>query len=129
MEKGIFDKIKFEGTLKTSKITGKLLKYNRTPLTNKIYANAIGKKIVHPISINWSYLYRGKVARTKMKKKQTIIILKLKKIAGEINLAKRSIGALQPPKNSKTKIADINNILLYSAKKNSANIIELYSTL
>jgi hypothetical protein len=38
-------------------------------------------------------------------------------------------GASHPPKNSKAVTADNHSILLYSAKKNIANVIEEYSTL
>jgi len=38
-------------------------------------------------------------------------------------------GANHPPKNNIAKIADIKIILLYSAKKNIAKIIEEYSVL
>jgi len=34
----------------------------------------------------------------------------------------------QPPRKKVTQIADINNILLYSPKKNIAKVIEEYST-
>ena len=42
---------------------------------------------------------------------------------------KKEKGGNHPPKKSKTIIVDINNILLYSPKKNIAKIIEEYSTL
>ena len=39
------------------------------------------------------------------------------------------VGANQPPRNKIVKIVDINIILLYSAKKNIAKIIDEYSVL
>ena len=39
-----------------------------------------GKKTFHPKAINWSYLYRGKDARTQTNKNNIPIILKEKKL-------------------------------------------------
>jgi hypothetical protein len=44
-------------------------------------------------------------------------------------LSIKGIGESQPPKNKIVNIADINNMLLYSPRKNMAKIIEEYSTL
>jgi hypothetical protein len=54
--------------------------------------------------------------------------LKLKKKAPGIQFKKRN-GDNQPPKKNITIIVAINNILLYSPKKNIAKIIDEYSTL
>jgi len=55
-----------------------------------------------------------------------IFILKIRG-AGSI-AGNRKLGN-HPPKNKITRTADINNILLYSPKKNIAKIIDEYSTL
>lgn len=41
----------------------------------------------------------------------------------------KAIGDPQPPKNNVAVIAESHNILLYSARKNIANVIDEYSTL
>ena len=103
-------------------------KNRRIPVRKTKNDKLTGKNIFHPIFINWSYRYRGKVARTRTNKKQIIIILILK-IIGIDNQTVKNHGANHPPKNKATKIVDINNILLYSAKKNIAKIIDEYSVL
>lgn len=62
-----------------------------------------------------------------MYKKQKIITFKLNQKPG-IKPTNGNIGN-QPPKNNNTMIVAINNIFVYSPKKNIAKIIEEYSTL
>jgi hypothetical protein len=87
-----------------------------------------GKNTFHPISISWSYLYRGKVARTRTKRKQNITTLKANHKGGASGSGKSKKG-YQPPKNRIVIIADMRSMLLYSPRKNIAKIIEEYSTL
>jgi len=68
------------------------------------------------------------VARTKIKRKQKITVFNAKKTSPGIQF-KKAKGASQPPKKKITISADIIIILLYSAKKNIAKLIDEYSTL
>lgn len=88
-----------------------------------------GRKIFQPISINWSYLYRGKVARTRMYKKLNTDILNAKASDAKNPDWTVTRGISHPPIKIKQIRLDINNILLYSPRKNKANAIEPYSTL
>jgi hypothetical protein len=69
------------------------------------------------------------VALTKINKKHkpTIFILNIR--GCEITKDIIFNGTNQPPKNRIAKIADIKIMLLYSAKKNMANMIDEYSVL
>ena len=60
-----------------------------------------------------------------MKKKREALIKKAKEFGKKL----KKLGHHQPPKNRITKKIPINNILLYSAKKNKAKITPEYSTL
>jgi hypothetical protein len=82
-----------------------------------------GKNTFHPITINWSNLYRGTFARTNINQNAINTILIEKINSGKI--PKKP----QPPKNKITKRADIRNIFEYSPKKKAANNIPEYSTL
>lgn len=100
----------------------------REPAIKIKYANVIGKKIFQPKFINWSYLKRGNAALTQTKIKEYNVTLPANQnVSGMI--AKKFKGANQPPKKSIVFSPDIINILLYSPKKNIANVIEEYSTL
>lgn len=59
-------------------------------------------------------------------KKQITIVLR---INHAIEFGSKLIGANQPPKKQIAIITDNHNMLLYSARKNSANVIAEYSTL
>jgi len=78
--------------------------------------------------INWSYRYLGKVALTKTNIKHITTILNAIQIGAGMKKSNIRRGN-QPPQKRTTLMADINNMLLYSPKKNIANIIEEYSTL
>jgi hypothetical protein len=54
------------------------------PEKNKTKPNVRGKKIFHPININWSKRNLGKFARTKIKRKLIKIILIIKKKSCQI---------------------------------------------
>jgi hypothetical protein len=101
---------------------------SKIAIKNNKYPVVMGRKIFHPIFINWSYRYRGNAARTSINKKQNIVSFILKIISGLIQLKHIRPGN-QPPKNKIVIKVDINSILLYSPKKNIAKIIEEYSTL
>jgi hypothetical protein len=66
------------------------------------------------------------LARTLIIIKHTIIVFKISQ-NGE--LGSKLIGESHPPKKQIAIITDNHNILLYSAKKNKANVIAEYSTL
>ena len=51
------------------------------------------------------------------------------KINQKLDADKATIGESHPPRNKIDVIADNHSILLYSAKKNMAKVIEEYSTL
>ena len=76
--------------------------------------------------ISWSYLKRGKVALTKIYKKTIKHNLKQNQNSYGKKF-KFKIGH-HPPKKKITIKEDINNILLYSPKKNIAKVIAEYST-
>jgi len=59
-------------------------------------------------------------------KKQTTSVFR---INHKLECGRIPTGASQPPKNNSEVSADNHNILLYSAKKNIANVIDEYSTL
>ena len=89
-----------------------------------------GKKIFHPIDISCAYLYRGNVARTRINKKQKKVIFNEKKnIDNHAQLSEKKTGTDHPPQKNVDIRVDINNILLYSPRKNIAKIIDEYSTL
>ncbi len=93
-------------------------------------ARVKGKKIFQPKRINWSYLKRGKAARTKTNKNITAVIFKEKhKIPSKKCINNKSKGICQPPKNNIVNNELIKSILPYSPRKNRANPIEAYSTL
>jgi len=79
-------------------------------------APVIGRKAFQPISINWSYLYRGRVARTRTKK-----------IHGAAALNARTNGAKpvrpinsHPPRKRIQKKTEIRIMFAYSPRKNIA---------
>ena len=84
---------------------------------------AKGKKTFHPITINWSNLYLGTLARIKINIKETATIL-IENINSGSTPKK-----FQPPKNKIMNKADIKNIFEYSPKKKVANKIPEYSIL
>ena len=80
--------------------------------------------------INWSYLYRGKVARVTIKKITPKASFKLNhKLPGKKVKGNKFTKGNQPPKNSIETKALIKSILAYSPKKNKAKVIAEYSTL
>ncbi len=101
-----------------------------------MFASASGKKRRQPRSINWSYRKRGHIQRTQMNNSRNPNTF-ARKIAmcamppGSVVAvwSRPNYGSVQPPKNSVTIIADARIMFAYSPMKNSANLIELYSTL
>ena len=87
-----------------------------------------GNNTFHPRNINWSTLNLGRVHLNqiwiKTKKNDLDINQNNPQIGPPINSPK---GEFQPPKNIRVVIAATINILAYSAKKNIANFIPLYS--
>lgn len=100
------------------------------PTENKKYPNDNGRKLFHPMYINWSYLYLGKVARVTIKNMTPSTTFKLNHMLPG-NKTKGNIVTIgsQPPKNSVDTKALIKSILAYSPKKNKAKVIAEYSTL
>lgn len=105
------------------------------PLKQKITENIIntkqkenGKKIFQHNRISWSTRYRGKDARTQIKKKRTKEVFK-PKIKGSIRKARKKEKDNQPPTKSKIVSKLIKIIEPYSAKKKRAKPIDAYSTL
>ena len=99
------------------------MKVNNNPAAKINPPSEIGKKAFQPKYINWSYLYRGKEARTQIKenKKNTNFIPKIKE--------KILLLGNQPPKNNMTIKLLINIIFAYSPMKNKAKPAAAYSTL
>jgi hypothetical protein len=107
-----------------------MLKQIRTLAVKTINPKVSGRKHFHPIFISWSYLYLGKPALANIKNITPIIILMLsQKLPGKELNGNTSKGGSQPPKNSKVANVLINNMLAYSPRKKSANVIAEYSTL
>lgn len=98
-------------------------------------AQTSGNKIFQPSAINWSYLKRGKVARTHINKKITNHNFNPYQIhAGTVKgknekiAEKNGIGS-QPPRKIITNKFDITITCKYSPKNKKAKVIEEYSTL
>src|SRR3978361_1735431 len=75
---------------------------------------------------------RGSVPRSQMKKKRKPRTLRTNQIIGNQPLLApsqidRGHGARQPPRNSVVASAETVTMLMYSARKNRANLIEEYS--
>src|SRR5688572_32582137 len=100
-----------------------------------MYASARGSMNFQPSDISWSYLKRGNVHRTHMKKKRKNRSF-AKKMSTErmvshpLNgpmLSRGVNGTSYPPKNSVTISALAVTMFAYSAMKKSENFIALYS--
>lgn len=92
--------------------------------------NEKGKNTFHPKLISWSYRKRGRQALITMKRtiKKPIFNPNQTEPGTRVN-GNTSIIGNQPPKKRIAVSALINNILVYSPKKNRANPIAEYSTL
>src|SRR5262245_40920853 len=106
----------------------------RTVATTAIHNSEIGISTFHPNRMNWSYRSRGSVPRSQMKTNMKTHSLAMNQITGhQPSFAPDQIGppsgqgACQPPRNSVVANAATVNMLMYSARKNSANLSELYS--
>ena len=89
----------------------------------------MGRKTFQPSLINWSYRYRGRVARTHKKQKSIKVIFSKNQITPGIWFNGFILnGGSQPPKNRMLAIALINIIAAYSPRKNKAKGIDEYST-
>lgn len=92
------------------------------------HANDNGSKVFQPKIINWSNLNRGNVDLIQINEK--IITKTFRAKWNEDGIINVNIGiGNQPPKNTITIKKLIKIIFEYSAKKNSAKLIEEYSTL
>ena len=92
------------------------------------YPIETGKKTFHPKYINWSYRYRGNIARITTYRITKIQIFTPNQKEPGIK-DKLSIGGNHPPKNKITFNELIINIFEYSANENNAKVIAEYSTL
>src|ERR1700712_18234 len=102
--------------------------------TSTIHTSEIGTRIFQPSVMNWSYLMRGSVPRSQTKTNMnTRILMKNQTRVIQPSFAPgiREIGhgARQPPRNSVVAIAETLIMLMYSARKNSPNRIDVYSVL
>lgn len=100
------------------------------PTENNRYPKESGRKLFHPIYINWSYLYLGKVARVTIKNvtpRATFILNQT--LPGKRVKGTRLITGNHPPKNKVDTKALIKSMLAYSPKKNKAKVMAEYSTL
>ena len=104
------------------------MKINTILNINKTKPRTIGKNIFQHKRINWSTRYRGKDARTQIKKNRINDVLNAK-TNGSIKNNQEIVIDNHPPKNIKTVNRLIAIIEPYSAKKNNANPILEYSTL
>ena len=100
-------------------------------IKNKKKPQDIGKIFFQHKSINWSNLYLGNIALTIINWQATNINLNIKKKETPIKKVKflKKKKGNQPPKKKITNIAEFNNILVYSPKKNKAKFIAEYSKL
>ena len=99
-----------------------------------IQTKVIGINIFQPNLIIWSYLYLGNVALNHKKLNIKIDDFNISHIVpgiidkyDPIKLL-GEIGDNHPPKNITTHRNDTRIMFAYSAKKNNANLIPLYST-
>ena len=107
-----------------------MLKQIKILAVETINPKVSGRKHFHPMFISWSYLYLGRPALANMKNITPAIILMLnQKLPGKILNGDTSKGGSQPPKNSKVANVLISNMLAYSPRKKSANVMAEYSTL
>src|SRR5438270_5968315 len=93
------------------------------------FATASGNKNFHPKAISWSYRKRGSVPRTQMYR-----IMKQKTFATNQNTGRIAcrmggpkIGPCQPPRKSSVARHPTVIMFAYSAMKNMANFMALYS--
>lgn len=91
-----------------------------SPVINILNSES-GNKNFQPKCINWSYLSLGNVDRIQMKKNKHPDNLSINQTTGGKN------GPCHPPRKNVTAIADTVIILAYSAMKNIANFMLLYS--
>src|SRR5260364_170288 len=82
----------------------------------------MGIKTFQPRSINWSKRESGKVARAQIKMERSRKTLNASQKTPGIN-DRNANGASQPPRKSVAVSAEMTIILIYSARKNSANAI------
>src|SRR4051794_21047164 len=100
---------------------------------NRIQTRPTGTSTFQPNCMNWSYRSRGSVPRSQTKKKMPRTTLATNHSIGhQPELAPAQIveignGARQPPRNSVAASAETVTMLMYSARKNSANFSDEYS--
>src|SRR3972149_3654242 len=91
-----------------------------------MFMREMGIRTFHPMVINWSYLYLGRVNLTHMKK-----YMKTATFATNQNIpgigTGSSTGAFQPPRKSTTQSTDTITMATYSASMKKANLMPLYS--
>ena len=97
-------------------------------------AMAIGKSTFQPRFMTWSYLNLGSVNLTQIKKKRNASTLPIKTSGGRNQYLSMSMpnqppkgSGYHPPKKSATSSHDTTIMCVYSAMKNMANFMLLYS--
>src|SRR5437773_595406 len=96
------------------------------------FTSATGIRTFQPSRINWSYRYRGSVARIQMNTYSTTNVFSRNQIQPGMYQRKCATatfenGGSHPPKNSVVMTADTTIMFAYSARKNIANRMPLYS--
>src|SRR3569833_2828007 len=100
---------------------------------NRIQTSPTGTRNFQPKCMNWSYRSRGSVPRSQMNTNSARITLAVNQSSGhQPELAPSQTveignGARQPPRNSVAARAETVTMLMYSARKNSANFSDEYS--
>ena len=98
---------------------------------NKIQATAIGSNFNQHKSINWSYLNLGKVALTKINKKEKQQVLRPKIIDCKLIIdSLTNISGIWYPPKKKIEVNELNNTIdEYSPKKKNTKTVELCSVI
>src|SRR3954454_451806 len=100
----------------------------------RIHTRLAGIRIFHPSAMNWSSRKRGSVPRNQMKPNNNVNIFARNHSTGHqpwfsalLSISESGHGARQPPRNSVVANAETVVMLMYSARKNIANLIDAYS--
>src|SRR5579872_561899 len=95
----------------------------------KTLASARGTRNFHPNAMSWSYRKRGNVPRTQMyrNKKKPTLRQNQKTGSQSCSCGGPKTGPCQPPRNTSVATQLTVTMFTYSARKNIANFMELYS--
>src|SRR3712207_6431409 len=100
--------------------------------TTRIQTSAVGTSTFQPTPMNWREPSRGGVPRGQMNTNSATTTLRKNQSSGPqpvLAWSQMEIGhgARQPPRNSVAASAETVTMLMYSARKNSANFSDEYS--